>query len=157
MAILLRPNDEEREDLARALEVEAAPELEAEIFASPWLDGLEIAGRIQARLVRTCGVSLEPFEEVIDETFARRLVPLGSRNAGAGERREVLIDPDQADPPDEVEGAGVDLAALVTEELALALDPFPRKPGTVFESPAMDADVSPFAALARLKAQQDKA
>lgn len=156
MAIVLRPSREEREELARALELEAAPELEVEITASPWLEGLEIAGRLRARLVRTCGVSLEPFDEVVDETFVRRLVPLGSRNAGAGERREVLIDPGMADPPDEVEGPGVDLAALITEELALAMDAFPRKPGAVFELPATDGDFSPFAALGPLRAQQGK-
>jgi hypothetical protein len=50
-----------------------------------------------------------------------------------------------------VAGGGVDLAAVLTEQLALALDPFPRKPGARFEAPGTAGELSPFAALARLK------
>jgi len=42
------------------------------------------------------------------------------------------------------------VSAYVVETLALALDPFPRKPGAVFESPAATEAISPFAALADL-------
>jgi hypothetical protein len=40
---------------------------------------------------------------------------------------------------------------LVIELLALALDPFPRRPDAVFEAPATDAAPSPFSVLAALK------
>ena len=43
----------------------------------------------------------------------------------------------------------VDLGALATEFLILGLDPYPRKPGAVFEPPReRAADEGPFAALA---------
>ena len=54
--------------------------------------------------------------------------------------------------PDEIESLRYDLAAPLREELALAIDPYPRAPGVAFEKPD-DADKSdhPFAVLERLK------
>ena len=43
------------------------------------------------------------------------------------------------------------LAAYVVEDLALAIDPFPRKPGVEFEAPDAPGEPSPFAVLAKLK------
>ena len=49
-------------------------------------------------------------------------------------------------------GGVVDLGALATEFLILGLDPYPRKPGAVFEPPQdVKPDPGPFAALAGLK------
>ena len=49
-------------------------------------------------------------------------------------------------------GGTVDLGAIATEYFLLGIDPYPRKPGAVFEPPsAGDAATKPFAALAALK------
>ena len=49
----------------------------------------------------------------------------------------------------------VDLGALATEFLILGLDPYPRKPGAVFELPQdVKPDPGPFAALAGLQGRQ---
>ena len=46
----------------------------------------------------------------------------------------------------------VDLGAVATEFLLLGIDPYPRKPGAVFDAPpAGDPSSHPFAALAALK------
>ena len=46
----------------------------------------------------------------------------------------------------------VDLGAVATEFLLLGIDPYPRKPGAVFERPAAGRPGGhPFAALAALK------
>ena len=45
----------------------------------------------------------------------------------------------------------VDLGAYVVEDLSLAIDPFPRKPGVAFEAPEQTGELSPFAVLAKLK------
>ena len=48
----------------------------------------------------------------------------------------------------------IDLGALTAESLALALDPYPKKPGVEFEPPAVDGTSegeSPFAVLSRLR------
>jgi len=53
-----------------------------------------------------------------------------------------------------VEGT-VDLAAIATEFLILGIDPYPRKPGTVFQAPHVGDEIAhPFAALAALKKER---
>jgi len=149
--MVLRPKGNDLSVLAQEVGAEAVKSLEAQLQIRPWLDGLEITGRIEAVVTRICGVSLDPFDELIHEPIALRIVPAGSPNAATGVGNELILDPDESDPPDTVAGEVIDLAAVVTEQLALALDPFPRKPGAVFEAVIEEPPPSPFAALARLK------
>jgi len=58
--------------------------------------------------------------------------------------------------PEPLIGGGVDLGALAIESLILGLDPYPRKPGAVFETPQdVNPDQGPFAALGRLAKRQE--
>jgi uncharacterized metal-binding protein YceD (DUF177 family) len=82
-------------------------------------------------------------------------VPQGSAHAPDPEA-ELVIDLEADDPPDVVEGDEIDLARYVVEHLALDIDPFPRKPGVEFEPPAPTAEISPFAALRRLKETDER-
>jgi hypothetical protein len=51
----------------------------------------------------------------------------------------------------------VDLGAVATEFLMVGIDPYPRKPGVVFEPPQTpDAGSHPFAALAALRSGRDR-
>jgi hypothetical protein len=57
-----------------------------------------------------------------------------------------------ADQPEALENGQLDLGALAAEFLMLAIDPYPRKAGAVFEPlPAGKEPAGPFAALANLK------
>jgi hypothetical protein len=59
---------------------------------------------------------------------------------------------DTDEPPEAIRDGVIDLGAVATEFLLLGLDPYPRKPGAVFEAPPAGDPVShPFAALAALK------
>ena len=102
------------------------------------------AGRIAAsatltgRLTRDCVVSLEPFETDIAESFAVAFVPeetLGEAVDLAGE--------------DEIPYAGnvIDLGEATAEQVALTLDPYPKRPGVVLPAAATDAPDSPFASI----------
>ena len=54
------------------------------------------------------------------------------------------------DEPEPLIGGVVDLGAIATEFLILGLDPYPRKPGVVFEPPQdLKPDGGPFAAPCR--------
>jgi hypothetical protein len=77
-------------------------------------------------------------------------VPNGSVHAPDPEA-EVVIDLEADDPPDVLDGDSVDLGLYVVEHLALDIDPFPRRPGAVFEAPPALPETSPFAALKALK------
>ena len=146
--VTLDASDAERAGVARLLDLVALRRLTGEVVLKPWLDGAEIHGRFHADFTRTCGVSLEPFEQTQTGDFTLRVVPAGSPHAPTAEEE---IDIDAPDPPDVLEGDQIDLAAYLVEYFALELDPFPRAPDVEFVQPPEPAEPSPFAGLAALK------
>ncbi len=146
---------EARERIARTLREEAVKSLSALVAIRPWRDGVELNGRIEAVVTRLCGVSLEAFDETIDELMHVRIVPPGSANLPKEDDGAVVVDLEGDDPPDVMSGGAVDVAAYVVEHLALALDPFPRRPGAVFEAPAATTPASPFSVLSQLKPSRE--
>jgi hypothetical protein len=145
-----QPDDQARAEIASTLNVVSLPILTAGIELAPWMDGVEIRGRWTGRVVQTCGLSLEEFETLIAGAFTVQVLPPGSPNSPQ-ESSEVVLDPDAADPPDVLESQTIDLSGYMIEHVALELDPFPRKPGAVFEPPADPGIISPFASLRDLK------
>ena len=120
-------------------------------------DGLRVCGRVSATVGQECVVTLEPLtndvEEDIDLLFAPSPPPV-ERKAGEDEDVEDGSERPQRswNGPEPLLGGVVDLGALATEFLILGLDPYPRKPGAVFELPQdVKPDPGPFAALAGLK------
>lgn len=118
---------------------------------------VQVTGHVRARVGQTCVVTLDPMESEIDEEvdliFApeaevRRLADLIEEGQDGEEPPEV------ADPPEAIVNGIIDLGRIVTDALFLAIDPYPRKPGVVFEAEvtALDPEDHPFAAL---KALQD--
>lgn len=100
---------------------------------------VEGQGRLEATVVQTCVASLEDFDATIDEAFVLRFVPEGTESD----------DPDP-DSVDEVAYAGgvLDLGETATEQLALALDPYPRRPDAVLPDTGDEPPERPFAKLA---------
>ena len=98
-------------------------------------------GRLRARVSQACVVSLEPFEAELAEDFKLRFVPAGQ------ESDELDLESD-----DEVPYAGgiLELGEAAAEQLALALDPFPRKPGVELPAAEAEQEAGAFAALSRL-------
>jgi hypothetical protein len=139
-----------RKTVSQALELESVEQVSAELTISPWLDGLEIKGRLEARVTRLCGLTLDPFDVIVDELINLKAVPIGSPNLPAPPDTEVEINLEDEDPPEAYGLEGVDLWAVLVETLALSLDPFPRKPGAIFEAPYAITEDSPFRILADL-------
>lgn len=136
----------EREALARRFAIPAIQHLRCRFRLrreGPGIIGAE--GVLDARVDRVCVISLDEFTQDVVEAFELRFVPAGD------EGRD-----DDPDEPDLVPYAGqaLDLGEAAAEQLALALDPYPHKPGV--ELPESDLDdaeptSAPFAALARLR------
>ncbi|HEY5410188.1 MAG TPA: DUF177 domain-containing protein [Caulobacteraceae bacterium] len=141
---------ESRARIARELGLDGVDRLEAELEASPWLDGARVRGRFDAVVRQTCGVTLEPLESKLSGDFERRILPAGSPNAPT-QPEEAVLDPDAEDPPDLIEDEAIDLGAILVEQLALEVDPFPRKQGAVFDANPNESPVSPFAVLKDFK------
>lgn len=149
----LEPDEATKAAIARDLDLEALPAFSAEVTVSPWHDGVEIDGRWSARVTYRCGLTLEPFDDDLAGRFSVRAVPQDSPLAAPAETpgEELELDLEADDPPDVLETDAVDLGAYLVEHLAVELEPFPRKPGAVFEPPAQAEPESPFAVLKRLK------
>lgn len=139
-----------RQRIAASLDLVELSELSSEVQLTPWKDGVVLSASWRARVVQTCGVTLDPIEASPHGQFEVRAVPSGSPLA-SGEAGALELDLEAPDPPDVLEEDRIDPAAYIVEHLALELDPFPRKPGAVFEPPATEPEPSPFAALLALK------
>ncbi len=137
--------------VAKALDLAELGRLEAELALRPAMIGWRLTGRVRAEAVQTCGLTLEPLPVSVNTPFEVALVEPDHAPAPSEAEVEIGLDDDS---PDVVEGA-VDLAAYVVEQLALNLDPFPRKPGAVFEPPEGPPETSPFAVLNRLKTRDE--
>jgi uncharacterized metal-binding protein YceD (DUF177 family) len=109
---------------------------------------------ITAQVTQTCVITLEPVDQTIDETVALRFVPV-AMIPEAEDSAE--LDPETLDGPDEIPFTGdkIDLGAALTEQLALSLDPYPRKPGAALPAEAMDSAANPFAALRKLSDKEE--
>ncbi len=169
--ITVTANEGERAAIAKAYDLDGVKSLVADLVLKPYRKaGLRVAGHITAELEQTCVVSLEPFVQELELDIDRTFEPHSSRPRkirDLNEDGEIEIDLESLDPPDVITDGVLDLGNVICEELALALDPFPRKPGVEFEgSGEEDADPaepveetgkpSPFAALSALKEPPQK-
>ncbi|MBA4803324.1 MAG: DUF177 domain-containing protein [Brevundimonas sp.] len=142
---VLRPDEAARRRIARALDLASLDMFEADVSLQPTAGGWSLTGRIRARLEQICGVTLEPLPVEIDETFAVSLA-----EAPTATDDEIVITLDDS-TPDLIEDGQIDLGQYAVEQLALRLDPFPRKPGAEFVQPPEPAEESPFAVLRKLR------
>jgi hypothetical protein len=117
-------------------------------------DGLHVSGRMSATVGQNCVVTLEPLANEVEEDIDLLFAPPPPVEHKADEAVEEASERPQRswNGPEPLIGGVVDLGALATEFLILGLDPYPRKPGAVFEAPQdVKPDPGPFAALAGLK------
>ncbi|MDE5444831.1 DUF177 domain-containing protein [Bradyrhizobium sp. CSA207] len=119
---------------------------------------VHVTGYVRARVGQTCVVTLDPIENEIDEEIDLMFAPEAEVRRLADlieEGQDNEEPPEIADPPEAIVGGVIDLGRLATDALFLAIDPYPRKSGAVFEAEVTTSDPGdhPFAVL---KALQDK-
>jgi len=140
--LAVEATDDECAALARRMALPAILSLNCRFHLEWGADGdLSAHGHLVARVVQTCIVSLEDFTTAVEERFTVRCVADGDESD----------DPDPAalDEITYVDGT-LDLGEAAAEQLALALDPYPRAPGAVLPEISDDGETSPFAALSAL-------
>jgi len=115
---------------------------------------VHVAGKLSARIGQTCVVTLDPIENDIDESIDLTFAPADQvvhlAEADSDERDDGA---DAANELEPIENGVIDLGRLATDVLFLAIDPYPRKAGAVFEPQIVAAvpEEHPFAALKALK------
>jgi uncharacterized metal-binding protein YceD (DUF177 family) len=150
--IAIEASPAERKELASFYRLPAIAALTATLRLEPWgRGGARVTGAVHGEVTQICVVSLDPFPATVDEEVDVRFAPQTAASSGSVATREPetfsLVDEDEPDPI--IDGT-IDLGALTAEFLALGLDPYPRKPGVLFDEERTNSEPtdSPFAALA---------
>jgi uncharacterized metal-binding protein YceD (DUF177 family) len=121
---------------------------------------VHVQGNLSARIGQTCVVTLDPIDNEIDETIDLIFAPPDQLAALVAPDDEEHEDGGEAtDQLEPIENGVIDLGRLATDVLFLAIDPYPRKAGAVFEPQiaATDPADHPFAALKALKVDPARA
>lgn len=147
------PDPAARKAIAAALDLSDLPQMlfDGDIRPSGKRD-MVLSGRLTALAVQPCSITLAPVRTRIDEHVVRQY--LADFKTPDGEEVEIPED-DTLEPLGEV----IDAAEVAIEALALALPLYPRAPGVELgalsaappgTAPLQDADLKPFAGLAKL-------
>ena len=147
------PDAAARKTIAASLDLIDLPQMlfDGDIRPSGKRD-MVLTGKLTALAVQPCSVTLDPVKTRIEETVLRRY--LADFEMPQGEEVEIPED-------DSIEALGemIDAAAVAIEALALALPLYPRAAGVELGEvvvappdvePLRDADLKPFAGLAKL-------
>lgn len=156
--ISVRAQAAELAGIARMLDLPSVESLEAHYVLTRSGERVKLEGEIKASLQQNCIVTLDPFPVAIAVPLQLDFAPEAPENPRRKSedkddgKIDIEVKLNEDDPPEPIVDGGIDLGAVTLEFLALALDPYPRKPGAAFAEPAPEAPPeSPFAALSRLK------
>lgn len=171
--MVIEPGEAELKAATKLLRILAIDSMRAELKAMRKGVRIRIEGTVRAEIKQACVVTLEPVPQDINEHVELVFAPIedvraAMRAAGIPDHvadladadpdelaaampdLEVLLDPEAI--PDPIEDGVIDFGAIALEAVALGLDPYPRKPGAVFEPPPEPEGFgSPFGALGKLK------
>ncbi|ASG21886.1 YceD family protein [Nitrospirillum viridazoti] len=87
---------------------------------------VRVTGELEAEVVQSCVVTLEPLPAHVRDTFQALFAPAHLVPKDEDELDNLGLD-DEADPPEPIENGRIDIGELVAQHLSLALDPYPRK------------------------------
>jgi uncharacterized metal-binding protein YceD (DUF177 family) len=144
----------ERAAMAAVAGLREISSAQASLDVTPIRDGrVHVVGRVSARVGQTCVVTLDPVDNDIDEAIDLIFAPASQIRELAESVDDTEGEAEVPDPPEPIVDGAIDLGRLATDALFLGIDPYPRKPGVVFEPPAVPVDPEdhPFAALKALK------
>jgi uncharacterized metal-binding protein YceD (DUF177 family) len=117
----------EREALARRFDLLSLDRLDAEVRLNRLAGGIvRVSGRLNAEVVQACVVSLEPVATRLDPEFTVLYGPQDERDDIVVDLETELIEP--------FDGDAIDIGETVAQQLALALDLYPRAAGASLAS-----------------------
>lgn len=155
-------SQEALESVTETLGLKGVERVAAEVVFSPaGPTGLRVKGSFEAAVREECGLSLEPFDTVLAGALDRWFDLEASATTAPEGAQEVLIDLNEEGPEPLIEGF-VPLFEMIQEEIELARDPHPRKPGLSFEAVVPESartkptDDNPFEVLRALKRQDEE-
>jgi hypothetical protein len=148
LEVTIEAKPEERNTLARFLNVLEIRKLKGKFVLHRWrAQGVLVTGKVEGTVVQSCVVTLEPVSTHFSAAVERTFLPEAMLGRDV-DPHELVIDPEGKDPPEPLPHH-LDLGAIAAEEMALGLDPYPRKSGAVLPGEAIlgHPTDNPFSAL----------
>ncbi len=125
-------SDSERAALAKRFGFIGLPALSARVTVDRRAGGqIIVEGRLRGRVVQACILTLDPVTQELDEAF-RIVFKQDLAEERDPESGEALLNA-QLDAPEPLQGNLLDIGEIVAEQLSLAADPYPRRPGVTLE------------------------
>lgn len=170
--IVIDATEAERKATAKLLGILVVDQLHAVLTATREGDRIRVLGLVKAVAQQACVVTLDPVIEQLSEPVEVVFAPREEaealmRKAGLPDEDDLdkldlndidisAIDLDMLNNPDALPepiiGGSIDFGQIAYDAVAVGLDPYPRKPGVVFEPPPEPEGFgSPFGALKALK------
>jgi uncharacterized metal-binding protein YceD (DUF177 family) len=153
--IELKPSVAERAAIAAWASIDALDALSASVrLRREGTDSYAYEGSFQADVTQSCVVTLAPVKGRLEGAVSREFRVLTQRLRRA-QKPEGATEAEGDDDTEVLPTRIFDLARPILEEFVLAIDPYPRAPGAVFEAPAdEDRPKNPFIALEKLKRER---
>jgi len=90
-----------------------------------------VEGRLRGKVVQACVLTLDPVTQELDDAF-RLVFKKDLADERDPESGEAVLSA-HADSPEPLSGNLLDVGEIVAEQLSLAADPYPRRPGAKLE------------------------
>jgi uncharacterized metal-binding protein YceD (DUF177 family) len=143
--------DEERAAVAKTLELLSCDQLTATYRVRRGAgEGYNVRGKFTADVIQACVVTLAPVYDTINQEFAVEFHPASALVDDAIGATDLDSEVDM----EPIDGTTLSIGRVIFEELAAALNPYPRRPGAEYVAPsgtAATAKPNPFAVLEKLK------
>lgn len=131
-ALEIVASDSERAALAKRFGFLGLPALSARVTVDRRLGGqIVVEGRLRGRIVQACVLTLDPVNQDLDDAF-RIVFKKDLTDDRDPESGDAVLSA-QADAPEPLTGNMLDVGEIVAEQLSLAADPYPRRPGAKLE------------------------
>lgn len=123
----IEASPDERSRLAERFGLEGLDSFNAELSLTPEGGGrlFRLTGTFEADVTQTCVVTLEPLETRVTGVLDRLYDPAQPENDDV----EEYFDAEADDPPEPALDGLIDVGEAAAEQLALELNPFPKKSG----------------------------
>jgi len=123
----IKANTGECEALAQRFKILSIEKFEAQflVLNEDNVEGFFIEGNLYAELTQACIVTLEPVHEIVKTSVYFKIRPMPKDG-------EPEVD-DEEDDIEYIKNSRIDVGEVMTQYLSLAINPYPRKEGVLFE------------------------
>ena len=125
-------SDGERAALAKRFGFLGLPAFSARVTVDRKVGGqIVVVGRLRGKIVQACVLTLDPVTQNLDDAF-RVVFKKDLTDERDPESGEAVLSA-HVDSPEPLSGNLLDVGEIVAEQLSLAADPYPRRPGAKLE------------------------